>query len=163
MRISFCVTTAAYLCLFVNGNLFADHLPPVDPILDGTDHSHEDHSAHDHWNDGIGPNNIGQVSNVNLSDSSFVNALLRNNSISDSLFINADLTGTDLDDARFNNCDFRGATINTTMGEATWNDSDLRGATFLTTGMPPEFNGQLNGLYIRSNLSGQDFTQYFPL
>jgi uncharacterized protein YjbI with pentapeptide repeats len=37
-----------FLCTFARADHNPSHLPPVDPILPGSDHSYEDHSGHDH-------------------------------------------------------------------------------------------------------------------
>jgi opacity protein-like surface antigen len=48
-----CALIAMLFCVLLASAASADHLPPVDPILSGTDHIHENHDGHNHFNTDI--------------------------------------------------------------------------------------------------------------
>ena len=43
------LVVAAGLVMLTAGVAMANHLPPVDPILPGSDHQHENHDFHNHF------------------------------------------------------------------------------------------------------------------
>ncbi len=134
----------AATCLLLTGSVRAGLLPPVDPILNGTNHVNEDHSGHDH----------GSFSGVDATGASFNGALLRNSTFSNDIFVNADLRNVNFDDTVFFQSDLRGASfVGSQLSELTLENSDLRGTIFRDG--PRTL---LGAFVINSDLRGQDFS-----
>ena len=81
----------------------AGHLPPITPVLPGSDHRHENHSGTDFTAD--------DLRNVNFSDGSFSGAVFENARLNGTSFIAATLNGAVLRTNFTDGANFTGASL----------------------------------------------------
>ncbi len=92
-------------------------IPPVDPILPGTDHTGEDHSGHDHSDEDLSVTSPGTPTNMSetqlvgsdLSRSSWGRAIFEDADLADAICTDADFISIWGLDARFDGADLSGA------------------------------------------------------
>jgi uncharacterized protein YjbI with pentapeptide repeats len=128
----------ALVVLFValrSGIAQSQQLPPVDPILPGSDHTDEDHTGHDHSFQDLHDVDFmhGNLTGTNFTDSNLADVNFRDARLVDADFVDADLSRailrSEFDGADFTRATMTGSRLNgSTSTGVIFVDADLRGS-----------------------------------
>lgn len=148
MRNSIRVVIAACLITLLSSYAGADHLPPIDPILPGTNHAHENHDGHDHSGlvflddfsnasfrgaklTGAQFKPYDGIANVDFTAAIIVDAHFDGSNYPAAIYSHAVFHGTYFNEPYFYDSDFSGADFSgANLDEVTFINSTLRGANF---------------------------------
>ncbi|MCP3903816.1 MAG: pentapeptide repeat-containing protein [Planctomycetes bacterium] len=104
----------------------ADFLPPVDPLCGGCDHSHQDHSGHDH--------DYETIISINLFGANLSHAVFTGSNLTNAFIKGADLTYANFSEAQLMNAQVAGSLLmgvnlqSAQLSSAEFVFSDLTGA-----------------------------------